>query len=519
MSSVEIHSVGSTDKTPGVDKFHKRLVQPINNFTNPLFVYGHEKWPSKVEEAFTSALKLIMKSGTAKIKIMNKNYGRNELISLYISYFTGEVRTKKQISSHIQVLKKSILSRKLSNMQVSPADMDLLRLIENGAEQTDEAVKRFHAVFDKIIEAYSAKNNTYSGLYPSFCQNESNENTVPVSYIDQDAISDNWSNSEPFKPVYANNYCLEDKGIPTQNAASNLNLHNYSQNTQYTHQPARYEGSGQITARHSSSASSFSSLVSLPNPQNSSATSVNTCNTQPQLRPNIVQEQKPQGGIGPYTLTSNDLELRNLLPRVCQNSSIQNVGDQIKLPPVTQHLYDQNCRFPTDSHAFNHMDAPEDPKDKYPIYSYYLHGSYIPPEFMQGYAVTSFYPTNGLPANLNYGYNNGTPLNPIQEQGPHGAKQASPDSKGLCNNYAPIYRGHTLNQPVVLLPSFRYHPSSGQASEQLVQYAQQPPCMTDPQVHIPIVKKEQYFFNRTNEFPRQTSGTVLPGTKNYERIS
>ncbi|KAG0670525.1 hypothetical protein C6P45_002267 [Maudiozyma exigua] len=104
------------------------------------FMYGHDKWPHKVEKAFTEALRLIMKSGTSKIKVRNKNYGRNELISLYIRYETGEIRTKKQISSHIQ---------------------------------TKESLERFYATFEVIIDALAKEEsmnnfqiNTYSGVNP-----------------------------------------------------------------------------------------------------------------------------------------------------------------------------------------------------------------------------------------------------------------------------------------------------------------------------------------------------------------
>ena len=130
------------------------------------FMYGHDKWPHKVEKAFTDALRLIMKSGTSKIKVRNKNYGRNELISLYIRYETGEIRTKKQISSHIQVWKKSILSKASSNMRLTQLDGEILSLIEKGAEQTKESLERFYGTFEVIIDTLS-KEETMSGYHPN----------------------------------------------------------------------------------------------------------------------------------------------------------------------------------------------------------------------------------------------------------------------------------------------------------------------------------------------------------------
>ena len=148
------------------------------------FMYGHDKWPHKVEKAFTTSLRLIMKSGTSKIKVRNKNYGRNELISLYIRYETGEVRTKKQISSHIQVWKKSILNKSSSNMRLTTLDREILNLIERGAEQTEDSLKRFYSTFETIIDALSKEtviNPYHAG--PTFIDpNRNVTNIYPQQY-------------------------------------------------------------------------------------------------------------------------------------------------------------------------------------------------------------------------------------------------------------------------------------------------------------------------------------------------
>lgn len=134
--------------------YSPRVADPYAHAYYP-YMYGHDKWPYRVESAFTSALRLIIKNGTSKIKIRNKNYGRNELISIYIKYHTGEVRTKKQISSHIQVWKKSILNKLSTNVRLTALDQEILELIEKGPIQNEETLKLFYSVFDEIIDACS----------------------------------------------------------------------------------------------------------------------------------------------------------------------------------------------------------------------------------------------------------------------------------------------------------------------------------------------------------------------------
>ncbi|KAK9470412.1 TEA/ATTS domain family-domain-containing protein [Dipodascopsis tothii] len=62
-------------------------------------------WSKDVEDAFMEAIRKIPKVGRRKITVNGRPCGRNELISDFILRKTGKVRTRKQVSSHIQVLK------------------------------------------------------------------------------------------------------------------------------------------------------------------------------------------------------------------------------------------------------------------------------------------------------------------------------------------------------------------------------------------------------------------------------
>ncbi|BGP46171.1 hypothetical protein JCM10450v2_002011 [Rhodotorula kratochvilovae] len=69
---------------------------------------GVDVWPTDCEEAFHTALLLLPRLGRKKLVIEGKPKGRNELIGDYIFRVTGKERTRKQVSSHIQVLKSQL---------------------------------------------------------------------------------------------------------------------------------------------------------------------------------------------------------------------------------------------------------------------------------------------------------------------------------------------------------------------------------------------------------------------------
>lgn len=118
-------------------------------------------WGKDVQDAFEEVLAIVPKNGLNKIKIGGRSCGRNELISDYILAKTGKFRSRKQVSSHIQVIK---------NMGVKAG---LIKLISDGPtfnspEESERNSHLFEEIFTKInLNKSLGVNSIYSSTTKS----------------------------------------------------------------------------------------------------------------------------------------------------------------------------------------------------------------------------------------------------------------------------------------------------------------------------------------------------------------